>query len=457
MSKTHAVSDRIPDFLDNLKATLDQIQPYRIFGKVLDVRGLVVEASADLPHVMIGGGVSIQKGNATLRGEVIALHGNRAAILLADPVQGLSIGDTVEYSLLPLRIAPNEGWCGRILDPFGQPCDDKGPLILGTRFLNLRTQAIPAQKRFKLKDPLDLGVRSLNAFATACKGQRLGIFAGSGVGKSVLLSMLARYAECDVAVIGLIGERGRELKEFVEDTLGPQGLQKSIIVVATSNEPPLARRQAAYTALTIAEGLRDQGKDVLCILDSITRFAMAQREIGLSAGEPPTTKGYPPSVFSELAMLCERAGPGCEEAEPDIIPGGSITGLFSVLVDGDDHNEPIADAARGILDGHIVLDRQMAQRGHYPAVNVLKSLSRLASKAQSDEQKALVQEARKILSTYDDMSDLIRLGAYQSGSNFEVDRAIMLHDAFEKFLTQKPEEHSTIEQTFEMLEGILTP
>lgn len=450
-------SPKTPDFLDNLKATMDQVQPYRIFGKVLDVQGLVVVASADLPHISIGAGVIIQKGSSTLRVEVIALHGARATILLADSVQGLSVGDTVEYKLLPLRLAPTMSWCGRVLDAFGAPCDDKGPLMLGTRFLSLRNPAIPAQKRFKLKEPLDLGVRSLNAFTTACKGQRLGIFSGSGVGKSVLLSMLARYTQCDVAVIGMIGERGRELKEFIEDTLGLQGMQKSIIVVATSNEPPLARRQAAYTTLTIAEGLRDQGKDVLCIVDSITRFAMAQREIGLSAGEPPTTKGYPPSTFSELAMLCERAGPGYEECEPEIIPGGSITGFFSVLVDGDDHNEPIADAVRGILDGHIVLDRQIAQRGHYPAVNVLKSLSRLASKAQTDAQKDLVQEARQILSTYDDMSDLIRLGAYQSGANFEVDRAIMLHHAFEEFLTQKPEEHSTIDETFDMLEKILRP
>jgi len=453
-SSLHA--DHASDFLENLETSLKQLQPFRIFGTVIDIQGLVVTASADLPHIVIGCGVTIQKQSNILRGEVVALHQNQAVILLASPVHGLSVGDTVEYSLLPLQLAPSMSWCGRILDAFGEPCDGQSPLIPGPRLLNLRNSPIPAQKRFKIHTPIDLGVRALNSFTTACKGQRLGIFAGSGVGKSVLLSMLARFTECEVAVIGLIGERGRELKEFIEDTLGPQGLKKSIIVVATSDEPPLARRQAAYTALTIAEGLRDQGKDVLCILDSLTRFAMAQREIGLSAGEPPTTKGYPPSVFSELAMLCERAGPGYEFPEANIIPGGSITGLFSVLVDGDDHNEPISDAVRGILDGHIVLDRDIAQRGHYPAINVLKSLSRLSSTAQTDEQKSLIQQARQILSTYNDMADLIRLGAYQTGSNADVDRTIKLYPAFSNFLMQKPHEFTSIHKTFDDLQQILS-
>jgi flagellum-specific ATP synthase len=293
----------------------------------------------------------------------------------------------------------------------------------------------------------------MNAFATCCRGQRLGVFAGSGVGKSVLLSMLAREADCDAVVVGLIGERGREVREFIEETLGEQGLKRAILVVATSDEPALMRRQAAYMTLAVAEYLRDQDQDVLCLMDSVTRFAMAQREIGLAAGEPPTTKGYTPTVFGELPKLLERAGPG--PVRPDGSVAGAITGLFTVLVDGDDHNEPIADAVRGILDGHIVMERAIADRGRFPAINVLKSISRTMPGCQRPFEREIVAKARQTLAAYSDMEELIRIGAYRTGSDAIVDRAIRLNPALEAFLGQDKDEATTLEDGFQRLETIM--
>jgi flagellum-specific ATP synthase len=281
----------------------------------------------------------------------------------------------------------------------------------------------------------------------------MGIFAGSGVGKSMLMSMLARYTECDVCVIGLVGERGREVKEFIENALGEEGLKRSIMVVATSDEPALMRREAAYFAITLAEYFRDQGMSVLCMIDSVTRFAMAQREIGLSAGEPPTTKGYTPTVFAELPKLLERAGPGIED--PQTGKAGTITGIFTVLVDGDDHNEPIADAARGILDGHIVLERAIAERGHFPAINILRSVSRMVPACHSEEQNKLVRQARSILATYEDMADMIRLGAYRKGSSTEVDRAMDFYPKIMEFLAQDSNEETDLIESFQRLEQVL--
>jgi len=305
----------------------------------------------------------------------------------------------------------------------------------------------PAHSRQRVGPPLDLGVRALNTFLTCCRGQRMGIFAGSGVGKSVLMSMLARNVAADVSVIGLIGERGREVQEFLQDDLGEEGLARSVVVVSTSDEPALMRRQAAYLTLAIAEYFRDLDQDVLVLMDSITRFAVAQREIGLSAGEPPTAKGYTPTVFTELPRLLERAGPGTG--------AGTITGLFSVLVDGGDHNEPVADAVRSILDGHVVMERAIAERGRYPAINILKSVSRTMPRAADPAYLPVINQARQVMATYADMEELIRLGAYRAGSSAEVDEAIRLHPPLEQFLAQGKEEATNLGQGYLRLEQIL--
>jgi flagellum-specific ATP synthase len=344
-------------------------------------------------------------------------------------------------------VRPSEAWLGRVVNALGEPIDGLGPLPPGPAPYAFRSSPPPAHARRRVGAPLDLGVRALNTFVTCCRGQRMGIFAGSGVGKSVLLSMMARNVAADVSVIGLVGERGREVQEFLQDDLGPAGLARSVVVVSTSDEPALMRRQAAYLTLAIAEFFRDLHKDVLVLMDSVTRFAMAQREIGLSAGEPPTAKGYTPTVFTELPRLLERAGPGTDE--------GTITGIFTVLVDGDDHNEPVADAVRGILDGHIVMERAIAERGRYPAINILKSISRTMPRAADPEFVPVIARARQVMATYADMEELIRLGAYRAGSSPEVDEAIALHKPLEDFLGQAKEDCTSLPDGYRRLQGIL--
>ena len=324
-------------------------------------------------------------------------------------VDGVTLGARADFDDRPAQIYPSTAWLGRVIDAFGQPTDGKGPLPQGAARLRREGRRRPAP----IVAPGSAAswiwaCGRMNAFTTCCTGQRMGIFAGSGVGKSTLMSMMARNTDADAIVIGLVGERGRELKEFIEDDLGEEGLARSVVVAATSDEPALVRRQAAYVAMTVAEQLRDQGLHVLLLMDSVTRFAMAQREIGLSAGEPPASKGYTPTVFAELPRLLERAGPGREGER------GSITGLFTVLVEGDDHNEPVADAVRGILDGHIVLDRAIAERGRFPAINVLKSVSRVMPACNTEDEQAVVARARAPLAVYEDMAELIRLGAYKT-------------------------------------------
>jgi flagellum-specific ATP synthase len=360
---------------------------------------------------------------------------------------GIGLGCRVEVATTPPALFPCAAWMGRVINAFGEPIDGKGPLPQGQIAYPLRNNPPPAHRRTRVEGKLDLGVRALNTFLTCCKGQRMGIFAGSGVGKSVLLSMLARYTTSDCSVIGLIGERGREVQEFIQDDLGEEGLARSVVVVATSDESPLIRRQAAYATLTVAEHFRDAGQEVLCLMDSVTRFAMAQREIGLSAGEPPASKGYTPTVFAELPRLLERAGPGTGM--------GSITGLFTVLVEGDDHNEPIADAVRGILDGHIVLDRSIAARGRYPAIDVLRSVSRTMPGCNSAEENELVTRARAILATYSDMAELIRLGAYRKGSDAKIDQAIIYNPRIETFLSQGKRDQATLAQGYAGLAEVL--
>ena len=337
---------------------------------------------------------------------------------------------------------------GRVINALGEPIDGKGPLVNGDEAVPLRNAPPPAHERKRVGEPLDLGVKAMNCFTTCCIGQRLGIFAGSGVGKSVLMAMLTKNAAADVFVIGLIGERGREVQEFIQDYLGEEGLARSVVVVATSDESPLMRRQAAHLTLAVAEYFRDEDKTVMCMMDSVTRFAMAQREIGLATGEPPASKGYTPTVFAELPKLLERAGPGAG--------AGTITGLFTVLVEGDDHNEPISDAVRGIIDGHIVLERGIADRGRYPAINVLRSVSRTMPDCNTAEENALVRRAKALMATYDNMADMIRLGAYRKGSDPEVDEAILYHASLERFMSQDKNEPASLESGYAQLDAILS-
>ena len=364
------------------------------------------------------------------------------------PLDGITLGARTDFEDRPASICPCTAWLGRVIDGFGNPTDDKGPLPQGPKSYPIKAPPPAATRRARVGGKLDLGIRALNQFTTCCAGQRMGIFSGSGVGKSTLLSMLARNSDADAIVIALIGERGREVKEFIEDDLGQEGLARSVVVAATSDEAPLVRRQAAYVAMTVAEQLRDQGLNVLLLMDSVTRFAMAQREIGLSAGEPPASKGYTPTVFAELPRLLERAGPG-EEG------GGTITGLFTVLVEGDDHNEPVADAVRGILDGHIVLERAIAERGRFPAINILKSVSRAMPGCNSEDEQRLVLQARAPMTIYEDMAELIRLGAYKAGTNPEVDEAVRLYPQLEAFLGQTKSERASMADGYNALAAIL--
>ncbi len=438
------------EFLTRIDAEIDRIPDMVHYGRVSAVSGMLVEVRGLTQTVAIGGQCMVTTTTGQeLLGEVVGFREGRALLMPFGKLEGIGLGCRVTVIGEPPSIAPNMGWLGRVVDALGQPLDGLGPLPMGTELTPLRAPAPDAHSRQRMAGKVDLGVRALNVFLTMSRGQRMGIFAGSGVGKSTMMSMLARApTSCDVAVIGLIGERGREVQEFLEDDLGPEGLKRSVVVVATGDQPPLMRRQAAYTTMAIAEYFRRQGKEVLCMMDSVTRFAMAQREIGLSAGEPPTSKGYPPTTFTELAKLLERAGPGPKGE-------GNITGLFSVLVEGDDHNEPISDAVRGIIDGHIVLDRAIAQRGRYPAINILKSVSRALPKCNNDAENLLIQQARELLATYEDMAELIRLGAYRKGSDPKVDRAIALYDAIETFLKQDPYEQTDIAHSYAQLATIL--
>ena len=440
--------------MESLISVVQRVDPLEVYGRVASVNGLLIEVRGGLSRLPIGGRVEIARGGAEpLIAEVVGFRENRALLMPFGPVEGVAPG--AEFHILAdgAVVRPSLAWKGRIVNAFGEAIDGKGPMPQGAIPYSLRAAPPAAHSRGRVGDRLDLGVRSMNVFTTCCRGQRLGVFAGSGVGKSVLLSMLARQADCDVVVVGLIGERGREVREFIEETLGEAGLERAIVVVATSDEPALKRRQAAYLTLALAEFMRDQGLEVLCLMDSVTRFAMAQREIGLAAGEPPTTKGYTPTVFSELPKLLERAGPGPRLADGTM--GGPITGLFTVLVDGDDHNEPIADAVRGILDGHIVMERAIAERGRFPAINVLKSISRTMPACQLPHERAIVTEARQTLAAYSNMEELIRIGAYRTGADPQIDRAIALNPALEAFLGQDKDEVTDLDTSFDQLAQIL--
>ena len=434
--------------LSAVKRAVEALPAFEVYGRVAAVRGLLIEIAGPVAAMHVGGRIEIETGRGGMVPcEVIGFSGERALAMPFGALAGVRRGCPAHVRDEIVGVRPSRGWLGRVVDALGRPIDGKGPLPQGPTVRPFRADPPPAHARRRVGAPLDLGVRAMNTFLTVCAGQRMGIFSGSGIGKSVLLSMFARYTAADVAVIGLVGERGREVQEFLQDDLGAEGLARSIVVVATSDEPALMRRNAAYLTLALSEHFLDEGAAVLCLIDSITRFAMAQRDIGLAGGEPPTAKGYTPTVFNELPRLLERAGPGTG--------AGTITGMFTVLVEGDDHNEPIADAVRGILDGHVVMERQIAERGRYPAINVLKSISRTMPRACDPAYLPVVQKARAVLATYADMEELIRLGAYRAGASPEVDEAIALMPELEAFLAQGKEDSTSIGDGYARLAEIL--
>ena len=434
--------------MDALIADIKSIPERQIYGRVDGVQGLLVEIVGPVRAMGLGSRIVIEAGRGNQRlCEIVGFKNGAAVAMPFSDLDGVHMGDRAVLECAEPAVFPTKGWLGRVVNALGDPIDGKGPLPQGLVAAPLRRSPPQAGDRSRVGPPINLGVKALNSFVTCCAGQRMGIFAGSGVGKSVLMSMLARNTSSDVAIIGLIGERGREVQEFIEDDLGEEGLARSIVVVATSDEAALMRRQATWLTMALSEYFRDQGQQVLCMMDSITRFAIAQREIGLAGGEPPTTKGYTPTVFTELPRLLERAGPGVGE--------GSITGLFTVLVSGDDHNEPVADAVRGILDGHIVMERSIAETGRYPAINVLKSISRTMPACVEPQFLPLIQRAKQLMSTYSDMEELIRLGAYRKGSNPEVDESIVYHPLLETFLTQKKGEAVSLEEGYAQLAQVL--
>ncbi|MFL5151850.1 MAG: flagellar protein export ATPase FliI [Microvirga sp.] len=434
--------------LSAVKRAVEALPAFEVYGRVAAVRGLLIEIAGPVAAMHVGGRIEIETGRGGMVPcEVIGFSGERALAMPFGALAGVRRGCPAHVRDEIVGVRPSRGWLGRVVDALGRPIDGKGPLPQGPTVRPFRADPPPAHARRRVGAPLDLGVRAMNTFLTVCAGQRMGIFSGSGIGKSVLLSMFARYTAADVAVIGLVGERGREVQEFLQDDLGEDGLARSIVVVATSDEPALMRRNAAYLTLALSEHFQDEGAAVLCLIDSITRFAMAQRDIGLAGGEPPTAKGYTPTVFNELPRLLERAGPGTG--------AGTITGMFTVLVEGDDHNEPIADAVRGILDGHVVMERQIAERGRYPAINVLKSISRTMPRACDPAYLPVVQKARAVLASYADMEELIRLGAYRAGASPEVDEAIALMPELEAFLAQGKEDSTSIGDGYARLAEIL--
>lgn len=434
--------------MQTLEAQIEKIQSNQVYGRVAGIQGLLIEVAGASRNLSIGSRVNIlSRTEQIIPCEVVGFNSDRALLMPYSMLEGVGVGCKAFIDSDTAHVHPCNAWLGRVVNAMGEPIDGKGPIKFGQEAYPVRNSPPPAHLRGRVRGKMDLGVRSINTFITCCKGQRMGIFAGSGVGKSILLSMFAKYTESDITVIGLIGERGREVQEFLEDDLGEEGLKRSVVIVATSDETALMRRQAAYLTLTVSEFFRDQGKDVLCLMDSVTRFAMAQREIGLAGGEPPASKGYTPTVFSELPKLLERAGPGINQ--------GSITGLFTVLVEGDDHNEPISDAVRGILDGHIVLDRSIAERGRFPAINILRSVSRTMPGCNTDEENQLLTLARKYIADYNDMEEMIRLGAYRPGANREIDEAIYFHPELEGFLAQNKEDQSNLASGYELLSNIL--
>jgi flagellum-specific ATP synthase len=428
-------------FRNRINAALTAAQPLSR-GKVTGAVGLRVTVSG--LEARVGELVQIGAGAEAVLAEVAAIDGERLSCLPLGPIAGMSTGSPVVSTGGPLRVAVGPDLRGRILDGLGRPMDG-GPPLKG-EMVSIEAAPPSAMERQLVDAPMPLGVRVLDTLVPCGRGQRIGIFAGSGVGKSTLMSMITRGTTAELNVVALVGERGREVREFIEHDLGPEGLARSVVVIATSDTPPLVRLRAGAVATRIAEYFRDEGGDVLMMMDSVTRAAMAQREVGLSVGEPPATRGYPPSVFAMLASLLERAGPGAR---------GSITGLYTVLVEGDDHNEPIADAARSILDGHIVLDRKLATAGHFPSIQALDSISRVANKITTPEQRSDAAELRRLMAAHRDVRELVEIGAYVPGTNPDADRAAAIWPQITAFLRQGLDEKAGAAQSWQALRQLI--
>lgn len=427
--------------ISNYKRIVENTRTMTEIGKVIQIIGLVIEA--DGPSSSIGDlcYIYIDRDREPIFSEVVGFRSDKILLMPLGDMEGLKPGSIVINTGSSMKIKVGEELLGRVLDGLGRPIDSKRE-IKTNKYYSTSADAINPLVRKRIDEPVSMGISSVDAFITVGKGQRLGIFAGSGVGKSTTLAMIAKNTSADLNVIALIGERGREVREFIEKSLGEEGLKRSVIIAATSEQPSLVKIKAAFVATAIAEYFRDQGRDVLFMLDSMTRIAMAQREVGLAVGEPPATRGYTPSVFALMPKLMERTGANEK---------GTITGLYTVLVEGDDFNEPISDTARSILDGHIMLSRELAHKNHYPAVDVLQSISRVMPEVTTKEHRAAAGELRKILATYTKNADLINIGAYIKGSDPTVDKALSLIDILNDFLQQSVDDHPTYEETVSRL------
>jgi flagellum-specific ATP synthase len=472
---TAARTDDWQRYLQDLQSFAAEPQPLETQGILVRVAGLVLEAAGiRLPvgsvcEIQSEGarGVGPGSSRSPLLAEVVGFSGDRAYLMPTGEIHGLASGARVVPRVMPvvplvlgepqhpwrrsldrtLHLPVGDGLLGRVIDPHGMPMDRRGPLA-NTHNEPLTRRPINAMDRDPVRSPLDTGVRAINAMLTVGRGQRLGLFAGTGVGKSVLLGMMARYTAADVVVVGLIGERGREVKEFIEDILGVEGLARSVVVAAPADSPPLTRMQGAHYATAIAEHFRDRGMNVLLLMDSLTRYAMAQREIALAIGEPPATRGYPPSCFAKLPQLVERSGNG-------VAGGGSITAFYTVLTEGDDPQDPIADSARGILDGHIVLSRELAEAGHFPAIDVERSISRVMTSVASTEHVQAARRFRQLHSRHSKARDLIQIGAYAPGHDPDLDQAVQLHAPMTEFLQQSMHDRALLATSIEQLSAVL--
>ena len=429
-----------------IQSRIDQVEPVVVEGRLNRMVGLTLEAVGC--QAVIGSRCLVKsQSSKPVEAEVVGFSGEKLFLMPTGNIRGIHPDATVIPTHQIYEAHVGDALLGRVLDGRGVPIDGKGPLVTNQRRA-LTGEPVNPLNRQPINTPLDVGVRAINSLFTVGRGQRMGLFAGSGVGKSMLLGMMTKFTSADVIVVGLIGERGREVKEFIEDILGDEGMRRAVVVAVPADQPPVMRMHGAYQATSIAEHFRDEGKDVLLLMDSLTRFAQAQREIALAIGEPPATKGYPPSVFAQLPQLVERAGNGQEG-------GGSITAFYTVLTEGDDQQDPIADSARAILDGHIVLSRELAESGHYPAIDVEASISRAMNAVVTDDHLLAAQKFRKVYSVYQQNKDLINVGAYAEGSNPEIDESIRLHSSQQEFLQQGRQEAVSWENSIGQLAGVL--